>query len=93
MLLSNIVRNAINYTQNGHVSVIVSYDFIEISDTGIGIDSELLDSVTDPYVKGEQSNGYGIGLSIVTRICDKYGWELDITSNPGGTTFRIIFGK
>ena len=93
MLLSNIVRNAINYTHNGSVTVTVSEDAIEISDTGIGIDSELLDSVTDPYVKGEQSNGYGIGLSIVTRICDKYGWKLDITSNSGGTTFRILFGE
>lgn len=93
MVLSNIVRNAINYTQSGIVKVVVNNDFIDISDTGPGIDTGILDTITEPYVKGTASKGYGIGLSIVNRICSKYGWKLDIASNGEGTTFRIEFGS
>lgn len=91
MMLSNIVRNAINYTESGSVKVAVFDDYLEISDTGKGIDPDIVNNITAPFVKGDLSCGYGLGLSIVNRICTKYGWKLDIKSSDNGTRFRICF--
>jgi len=91
MTLSNLVRNAVNYTHSGHVAVFVAEDHVKIENTGIGIAPEIIHKITDPYVKGESSKGYGIGLSIVNRICSKYGWKLKIESREEETSFKIIF--
>jgi signal transduction histidine kinase len=44
------------------------------------------------YYKGSASQGSGIGLSLVKRICDRYGWEIAIESREGeGTSARLVF--
>jgi len=62
---------------------------ISVQDQGVGIPSEELDSVFQPF-RGAFTKGSGLGLSIVHRIVSDYGGELQITSQQGaGTTVSI----
>jgi len=64
-----------------------------ISDTGVGISSEDLDRIFDPfYTTKQQGKGTGLGLSIVQRIIEEHGGEISVNSEVGkGTTFMIKF--
>jgi signal transduction histidine kinase len=65
---------------------------VVVSDTGAGIASTDLKTVTQPYMRGSDSEGFGLGLSIVSRLCDRIGWQLEIESVVGsGTTTQLIF--
>ena len=88
--VANLVRNAFQFTSSGSISVIAEKDGITVTDTGIGIDPDKLDLVTRSLIKGEGSQGFGLGLSIVSRLCARFGWNLDIDSSPGeGTQIQI----
>jgi signal transduction histidine kinase len=46
----------------------------------------------DRYYKGPSSAGSGVGLSLVKRICERYGWRISLDSQEGqGTTAEIVF--
>jgi signal transduction histidine kinase len=88
----NLIRNACQYTDTGTIRIVVDQDHVTITDTGVGIDSNQLSTITKPHIKGEKSDGFGLGLSIVERLCHRLGWELDIKSRPGeGTRVSILF--
>jgi signal transduction histidine kinase len=90
--LTNLIRNALQHTLNGKITVEIRADRVMVSDTGAGIASRDLKTVTQPYVRGSDSNGFGLGLSIVSRLCDRFGWQLEIESVVGrGTTAQLIF--
>jgi len=90
--LTNLIRNALQYTLNGKITVDVRADRVVVSDTGAGIASTDLKTVTQPYMRGSDSEGFGLGLSIVSRLCDRIGWQLEIESVVGsGTTAQLIF--
>jgi two-component system, NtrC family, sensor histidine kinase PilS len=62
---------------------------IAVQDDGVGIGSEDLDGIFQPF-RGGFSKGSGLGLSIVHRIVSDYGGEVRVTSKPGeGTTVRV----
>ena len=63
---------------------------IEIIDFGIGISSNLLSSIFDPFVSSKKE-GKGLGLSIVASGLEEMGAVIDVTSNPGFTNFCINF--
>lgn len=86
----NLIRNAFQFTARGMVSIVIDKDYISITDTGTGIEAQKLDTVTQLHIKGEKSKGFGIGLSIVERLCSRFGWELQIKSQPGAGTEIII---
>jgi signal transduction histidine kinase len=45
-------------------------------------------------MRGSDSDGFGLGLSIVSRLCDRFGWQLEIESVVGsGTTAQLIFSS
>ncbi|WDP84479.1 MAG: sensor histidine kinase [Desulfobacter sp.] len=52
---------------------------ITIEDTGMGIEPERLALVTRSHIKGEKRQGFGLGLSIVSRLCTRFGWRLRST--------------
>ncbi len=81
--VTNLIRNAFQFTSQGSVTIISENTYIAIIDTGLGIEPDRLDSVTQSHIKGEQSQGFGLGLSIVSRLCKRFGWELSIDSRPG----------
>jgi signal transduction histidine kinase len=92
IVLGNMIKNAFNYTISGDIKVFVKSDRVCIQDTGIGISSEVLAKVTEPGVRGQESQGLGIGLAIVKMICDRMGWHFEIQSNTeNGTTVQVIF--
>ncbi|TKC58493.1 response regulator [Pedobacter hiemivivus] len=103
-ILFNIVGNAIKFTQEGFVKIIVcvekSVDNVltvgfEISDSGIGIAGDQVNDLFDPYFRGEngtnrQYYGTGLGLSIASRLVELHGGRLTFKSKEGtGTTFSF----
>lgn len=90
LVLSNLVRNAAQYTQAGHVRIRLDGDCITVADTGSGIAHADLPHVFERHYRARNSDGNGLGLAIVKRICEQRGWRIDIDSQPGaGTTFAL----
>ncbi|SER10152.1 Signal transduction histidine kinase [Nitrosomonas sp. Nm51] len=91
--LTNLLRNAIQYTEKGFIRVDYNNGNLAITDTGIGIDAAFLPLLFERFFRGATHvEGLGIGLPIVKRICNHYGWEINVESKVGqGTTFRITF--
>ena len=93
IMLTNLIRNAIQHTSSGKIRIIVKADRVIVSDTGAGMDPEDLKLVTRFELRGDRDKGLGLGLSIVKRLCDRLGWGLKIESEKGcGTTVELIFG-
>lgn len=92
IVVANLIRNAFSYTPSGSVTLTVSDNALTVTDTGIGIRSEQIGKVFQRHFKGSGSTGSGIGLSLVKRICERYGWETIIESTEGkGTTAQLVF--
>ena len=98
--LLNIIGNAIKYTENGSVTLNLTYRgqiaTFEIRDTGPGISPEDQTRIFDPYEQvGELSGsiletGVGLGLPITKAIIEIMGGKLELESAPGkGSVFRI----
>ena len=89
----NLLRNAVQYTNSGFIRVSFSGNRLSISDSGIGIEPSYLPLLYERFFRGStQGEGLGIGLAIVKRICDHYGWRIEVESMPGcGSTFHIVF--
>lgn len=94
ILLGNLLRNAFSYTDAGEVVVVISDGKVVIRDTGVGMAAEKIEEMFRPFVRGEgnRRGGHGVGLTIVRRLSDRFGWPISITSQPGvGTTVEIAF--
>ena len=94
IILSNLIRNAIIYTEQGEVVITVDNKLIQIRDTGTGISKADLKHIFDRHYRGSNANsgGSGIGLSIVKRICDRQNIQIDINSEEGvGTIVNLHF--
>lgn len=94
IVVANLIRNAFTHTPSGVVSITVEDNGVTVSDTGTGIRGEEIDKVFQRHFTGTGSAGSGIGLSLVKRICDRYGWEIIIDSTEGqGTSVQLIFSS
>lgn len=94
VVLGNLIRNAINYTEHGRVHIEVSEKNVIIDDSGQGMSPQQVDSMFKPFQRGENLNasGYGIGLTIVKRLCDRFNWQIEVSSETGkGTQCRLSF--
>ncbi len=94
IILSNLIRNAINYTEQGEVVVTVENKLIQVRDSGNGINEEDLKHIFARHYRGSnaKNSGSGIGLCIVKRICDRQNIRLDIHSERGvGTIVNLRF--
>lgn len=97
-VFGNLIRNAVRYNrEGGSVSVLLSQEEFVVSDTGVGIAEENLDRIFERFFTvdkshGGKNGGFGLGLSVVKKLCQKAGWQLSVKSELGkGTTFRIRF--
>ena len=93
LVLANLVRNAIQYTERGFVRIGYAPKRLTIADSGQGIAIEHLPRVFERFFRAEDlGGGNGLGLAIVKRICDQYGWKIEVESTPErGSAFSIVF--
>lgn len=93
IVLGNVIKNAFTNTREGTITIEVSERQFTIADTGKGIAEDCLRHVLERGYKDDSSQGQGLGLSLVQRICDYYQWRLDIDSVNGvGTTVTLWYG-
>ncbi len=94
VLLGNLLRNAFSYTDAGEVTVEIGPSAVVISDTGVGMPRDKVGAMYQPFVRGDISRrgGHGVGLTIVRRLSDRFGWPVEIDSQLGvGTRVEIRF--
>lgn len=94
VLLGNLIRNAILYTENGHIDIFVTDHSVIIQDSGIGMREDQVNKIFSPHYRGnsDMAIGHGVGLTIVKRLSDRFQWPLHVNSEPGqGTRIEIIF--
>ncbi|HIW02042.1 MAG TPA: HAMP domain-containing histidine kinase, partial [Candidatus Protoclostridium stercorigallinarum] len=97
-ILDNLVSNAIKYNkENGKIAITLKGSVLTVEDTGIGIPSEELPHIFSRFYTVDKSHGesvgFGLGLPIVKKLCDRSGWKLSVDSVVGeGTTFKVDFG-
>lgn len=92
IVFGNLLRNACAYTDAGQIIIAVDAHRVTIRDSGIGMSKENLGRVFTPYFRVSQArgSGHGIGLTLVKRISDRFGWRLDIASEPErGTVVEV----
>lgn len=92
VLIGNLIRNAFSYTDKGSVVIIVDGSEIIIEDSGIGMQEKEIEEMFKPFQRGEnkQRGGYGVGLTIVKMLSERFNWPINIESEFGQGTKIII---
>jgi signal transduction histidine kinase len=94
--LNNLIGNAVKYTIEGEVVVRLKPRSVDVIDSGPGLSPEDAARLFERGYRGTHaghSQGGGIGLSIVRRLCELYGWEVQV--KPGaerGVVATLTFG-
>lgn len=99
-LVRNLIDNAIKYNKpNGSVDVTLKEKYLQVSDSGIGIDNKDIERIFERFyrvdkARSRKTGGTGLGLSIVKHICLNNGFKINVKSQLDvGTTFSIEFNK
>jgi signal transduction histidine kinase len=91
-VMSNLLRNALHYTDSGTVRLVLGDGGFRVEDSGVGIPLAEQERMFQPFVRGaeERGEGLGLGLSLVKRICAHQGWEVGLTPRqPQGSCFLV----
>ncbi|MDH3460645.1 MAG: ATP-binding protein, partial [Burkholderiaceae bacterium] len=103
-VLTNLLSNAIKFTERGKVTVEASWEptqtgqgtaQIHVRDSGIGLDSEALKRIFEPFVQADGTTtrrfgGTGLGLAIVKQLVERMGGQFGVSSKPGeGSDFWV----
>jgi signal transduction histidine kinase/DNA-binding response OmpR family regulator len=103
-ILTNLVGNAIKFTEKGEVAVRVealqvdgesAFVAFEVRDTGIGIPPDKQEQIFDAFAQADSSTtrrygGTGLGLTIAKQLCEMMGGTIELKSEPGrGSSFRF----
>ena len=94
VLVANLVRNAFRYTEQGTITVSLSSNQLTVTDTGVGIDTPTQAQIFKRSVEDSSgdANRVRLGLAIVQRICERYGWTVSCESTKGqGSRFTVLF--
>ena len=100
-IIVNLIKNAVKFTNEGHVKFIADFDgekqnlIFKVEDTGIGIPQEKQDRIFEEYYQVDKSTtrnygGTGLGLSICKKLTDLLNGTITVETNAfKGTTFSI----
>ena len=99
-VMQNIVGNSIKYTESGSINVLLEKSdeenlSITIDDTGVGISKENLLKIYDEFyqvgnLERDSKHGFGLGLSIVKKLCELLNFNIEIKSDLGkGTSVQL----
>jgi len=94
VMVGNLLSNAARFTDSGRIKLHMTDNRIEVSDSGIGMSPETLAKAFTPFYRADamSEEGRGMGLSIVRRLGERFGWPVSLSSAPGqGTTAVIHF--
>ncbi len=105
-IASNLLQNALKYTDAGSITVSVVHRpqsdsvALEVVDTGLGIPESYLSTIFEPFIQVHKTStensrgGIGLGLSIVKKHVEQLRGAIHVESQVGnGTTFRIILPR
>ncbi len=88
IVISNLLRNAVEHTDVGAIRVALDGRTLRIVDTGRGIPEGAHATL---FARGHSTRpGGGMGLHLTKRICDRFGWQLTIASAPGNGTIASV---
>ncbi|MEM6986497.1 MAG: ATP-binding protein, partial [Pseudomonadota bacterium] len=100
-IITNLVGNAIKFTEEGEVTLVARYDrdqrvlSVSIKDTGIGMTPEQASNVFQEFTQADSSTtrrfgGTGLGLSISRKLANALGGDIEVSSVMGeGSTFTV----
>ncbi len=104
-ILTNLLNNAITYTEKGDIEFKVSFNQIRagklnttfsVTDTGIGIPKQELDNIFNSFAQLKEntitndSKNFGLGLAITKELISAFDGKIDVESKSGkGTTFKV----
>jgi len=96
IVIGNLIRNALNYTNQGTVDITISEHGVRVEDSGVGMSRDELANAFEPFYRADESRGivkgHGLGLSIVRRLVRQFGWGISAYSRPGeGTAVEVRF--
>jgi len=102
-VLTNLIQNAIRYTETGGIEIIIEeeekFGKITINDSGIGIAPEYLDRIFERFfrvnkARSKEAGDSGLGLAIVKHILDAHGTKIEVQSKLNeGTSFSFRLKK
>ena len=91
-VMGNLLRNALHYTDHGFITLTLQDDGFLVEDSGVGIPEEKREAMFEPFVRGneQRGEGLGLGLSLVQRICENQGWSVSLSPmEPHGCRFSV----
>ncbi len=95
-VVTNLVSNAIKYTEAGEVSIRVGFEagrvFVSVADTGVGMTAEQLGRLFTPFTRfhADKAEGLGLGMSITKFFVEEHGGTITVQSRPGsGSMFTV----
>lgn len=91
--IGNLLRNAVENSDRGRIEIgLEPGATVVIRDPGHGMSPEEISAVYGRMARGGSRDGGGIGLDLISRLCEHLGWRLSIQSEPGrGTVARLSF--
>ena len=96
IIASNLIRNALIYTENGDVEITVNEHHFAVKDNGVGMSDTDMDNAFTAFFRGETAktvnSGQGLGLALVRRLAQQLEWRVQVESKLGeGTLFKVWY--
>lgn len=105
-IASNLLQNAVKYTDSGSITVLLNESTVthsivlEVRDTGIGISQAAIGTIFDPFTQVHKTStensrgGIGLGLSIIKRHVEQMRGSVSVASElGGGSTFTVVLPR